>query len=80
VRRPAADWLARCQAARLLCDKVNDPLEFLADPHVAAAGAMVQLEQPGLGTLPFPTLPGIGAWSVPAPGLGEHTQDVLSLP
>lgn len=77
VRRPAAAWLERFQAARLLCDKVNDPLEFLADPHVASVGAMVPLEQPGLGTLPYPVLPGIGAWSVPAPALGEHTDSVL---
>ena len=34
--------------------------------------------QPGLGTLPYPQLPGLGAWSVPAPALGEHTEAVLA--
>jgi crotonobetainyl-CoA:carnitine CoA-transferase CaiB-like acyl-CoA transferase len=38
----------------------------------------VPLEQPGLGTLPYPRLPGIGPWSVPAPALGEHTAEVLA--
>lgn len=77
LRRPAAEWAARFQAQRMLCEVVNTPLDWLADPHVRAVGAAVPLEQPGLGTLPFPVLPGLGAWSVPAPGLGEHTEVVL---
>ena len=75
--RPAAEWVQRFQAARMLCDLVNTPLDWLADPHAQAIGAAVPLEQPGLGTLPFPRLPGLGPWSVPAPGLGEHTEEVL---
>ncbi|TDH60519.1 CoA transferase [Dankookia rubra] len=75
--QPAAEWVRRFQAARMLCDLVNTPLDWLADPHVQAVGAAVPLDQPGLGTLPFPRLPGLGPWSVPAPGLGEHTEEVL---
>ena len=75
--RPAAEWVQRCQAARMLCDLVNTPLDWLADPHAVAVGAAVPLHQPGLGTLPFPKLPGLGPWSVAAPGLGEHTEEVL---
>ena len=78
ARAPAAEWVTRYQAARMLCDLVNTPLDWLADPHVQAVGAAVPLQQPGLGTLPFPKLPGIGAWSVPAPALGEHTEAVLA--
>ncbi|MFC7473036.1 CaiB/BaiF CoA transferase family protein [Dankookia sp. GCM10030260] len=74
---PAAEWVRRCQAGRMLCDLVNTPLDWLADPHAQAVGAAVPLDQPGLGTLPFPRLPGLGSWSVPAPGLGEHTEEVL---
>ena len=48
------------------------------DPYVRAAKAAVPLEQPGLGTLPFPALPGLGPWSVPAPALGAHTAEVLA--
>jgi len=75
--RPAADWVAVFQGERMLCDLVNTPLDWLAEPHAVAVGAAVPLEQPGLGTLPFPKLPGLGPWSVPAPGLGEHTDAVL---
>lgn len=78
LKRPAAEWVQRFHAARMLCDKVNTPLDWLADPHVRAVGAVVPLEQPGLGTLPFPALPGLGPWSVPAPALGEHTTEVLA--
>ncbi|MDB5373873.1 MAG: Formyl-CoA transferase [Belnapia sp.] len=78
ARRTAADWATRFKAARMLCDLVNTPLDWLADPHVQAVGAAVPLAQPGLGTLPFPKLPGLGAWSVAAPALGEHTAAVLA--
>jgi crotonobetainyl-CoA:carnitine CoA-transferase CaiB-like acyl-CoA transferase len=78
LRRPVAEWVQRFQAARMLCDRVNTPLDWLADPHVQAVGAAVPLAQPGLGTLPFPALPGLGPWSVPAPALGEHTAEVLA--
>ena len=77
VHYPAAEWVQRFQAARMLCDLVNTPLDWLADPHAKAVGAAVPLDQPGLGTLPFPRLPGLGPWSVPAPSLGEHTEEVL---
>lgn len=78
LKQPAAEWVRRFQAMRMLCDQVNDPLAYLADPHVQATGAVVPLHQAGLGTLPFPVLPGLGPWSVPAPGLGEHTAEVLA--
>jgi crotonobetainyl-CoA:carnitine CoA-transferase CaiB-like acyl-CoA transferase len=76
LRRTREEWLQRFHAERMLCDRVNTPLDWLADPHVQAVGAAIPLEQTPLGTLPYPALPGIGPWSVPAPGLGEHTNAV----
>ena len=77
-KRPAAEWVERFQAERMLCDRVNTPLDWLAEPHVRAVKAAMPLEQPGLGTLPLPALPGLGPWSVPAPALGAHTAEVLA--
>ncbi len=77
MRRPSTEWLPRFHAARMLCDQVNTPLDWLADRHVQATGAAVEFEQPGFGPLTFPALPGLGPWSVPAPALGEHTAEVL---
>lgn len=76
--RDAADWVARFQAARLLCDRVNTPLEWLADDHVKTVAAAPLFAQPGLGTLPLPAIPGFGAFAAPAPALGEHTEAVLA--
>jgi len=76
--RPVAEWVRRFQAERMLCDRVNTPLDWLAEPHVRAVKAAPPLEQPGLGTLPLPALPGLGPWSVPAPALGAHTAEVLA--
>lgn len=77
LKRSSDDWLARFQGERMLCDRVNGPLEYLKDPHVVASGATAVVEQPGLGPLTFPVLPGLGPWTAPAPGLGEHTAEVL---
>lgn len=78
MTRDAAEWVALLQGARLLCDRVNTPLEFLADPHVRAVGAAPILHQPELGSLPFPAIPGFGAWEQPAPALGEDTEALLA--
>jgi formyl-CoA transferase len=78
ARRPAAEWIARLQGARLLAERVNTPLDWLANEHVVATGAAARLTQPELGELPLPMLPGLGHWQAPAPALGEHTQEVLA--
>lgn len=77
AERPAAEWIARLQARRLLAERVNSPLDWLADAHVRAVGAAPAAEHPGLGAVPFPALPGLGAWAEPAPALGEHDAEVL---
>jgi formyl-CoA transferase len=78
LRRPAAEWVARFQGVRMLCEPVNGPLDYLADPHVVASRATATVQQPGLGALRFPVLPGLGPWTRPAPALGEHTAEVLN--
>lgn len=78
MAKTAAEWVAQLQAARMLCDRVNTPLEWLQDPHVQAVGAAPLFHQPGLGSLPLPAIPGLGAWEVPAPGLGADTDAILA--
>jgi len=78
LTQDAAHWVALLQAARLLCDRVNTPLEFLEDVHVKVVRAAPLLEQPELGALPFPAIPGFGAWEEPAPALGADTQALFA--
>jgi formyl-CoA transferase len=78
ARRPSAEWVARLQAARLLADRVNTPLDWLANEHVVATGAAARVAQPQLGEVPLPMLPGLGHWHALAPALGQHTAEVLA--
>lgn len=78
AQRTAAEWVERLQGARLLADRVNTPLDWLANEHVIAYGAAARIRQPQLGEVPLPMLPGLGHWQAPAPGLGEHTAEILA--
>lgn len=77
-----ADWLGRLRAADIICDKVNDFADWLADPHVRASGAAAPIEQPGIGRVPMPHTPGAlpasEAALAPAPAPGQHSREVLA--
>jgi len=79
----SADWLTRLDAAQVPCAPVLTRRELLADPQVAANGLIVEFDQPQLGRVrqarPAARFKGTPPWvPSPAPGLGEHTQDVLA--
>jgi crotonobetainyl-CoA:carnitine CoA-transferase CaiB-like acyl-CoA transferase len=65
------------------CGAVNSADGIYADPHVAARGMLVQVEQPGSGT-PVTVagqpikLAGVRQEFHRAPRLGEHTAEILS--
>ena len=50
--RPAAEWVERFQAARMLCDLVNTPLDWLADPHVQAVAPRCRWSSRGSARCP----------------------------
>lgn len=81
--RTVADLSARLRGARLMHQKVNTYLEFLDDPHVKATGAVTWIEQPGLGRLPIPSVPGLaplvsGSPRAVAPSLDQHRKEILA--
>ncbi|HEX4993642.1 MAG TPA: CoA transferase [Methylomirabilota bacterium] len=83
ARRTTADLSARLRAARLMHQRVNTYLEFLDDPQVAAAGAVAWIEQPGLGRVPVPQVPGLplirsGTPLAMAPSLDQHRKEILA--
>jgi crotonobetainyl-CoA:carnitine CoA-transferase CaiB-like acyl-CoA transferase len=83
ARRTTADLSARLRAARLMHQRVNTYLEFLEHPQVTATGAVAWIEQPGLGRLPVPHVPGLpplrsGTPRAVAPSLDQHRKEILA--
>lgn len=83
ARRTAEDWSERLRAAQIMHQKVNDYLEFLRHPQVEATGAIAWLEQPGLGSIPIPNVPGLpplvsGSPRATAPALDQHRGEILA--
>ncbi len=83
ARRTTDDLSARLRGARLMHQRVNTHLEFLDHPHVKATGAVTWIEQPGLGRLPVPNVPGLpslvsGTPRAVAPSLDQHRKEILA--
>jgi crotonobetainyl-CoA:carnitine CoA-transferase CaiB-like acyl-CoA transferase len=81
--RPAAEVEAACLAQDVPVATAHTSADIFADPHVAARGDLVTVDDPVLGPVrqqaPFPRRLG-EAPTVPAgaPRLGEHTREVLA--
>jgi formyl-CoA transferase/CoA:oxalate CoA-transferase len=80
--RTVAEWMEALERADVLCAPVNDYPALVRDPQVLATGMIVEQEHPRAGRLKtiatpvrFEKTP--GAIRRPAPGLGEHTREVL---
>jgi crotonobetainyl-CoA:carnitine CoA-transferase CaiB-like acyl-CoA transferase len=77
-----ADCLARLRAADVLADRINGFDDWLADPHIAASGGAVPVDQPGMGSFKVPRTPGVPPDAdrdlAPAPRIGEHGHAVLA--
>ena len=81
--RTLADWMARLEAHDVLCAPVNRYADLPRDPQIAASHLLVEQEHPRAGRfrtldtpIRFDRTP--GGIRTPAPGLGEHTDAVLS--
>jgi crotonobetainyl-CoA:carnitine CoA-transferase CaiB-like acyl-CoA transferase len=79
---PTETFLEKARAEGAPFAPVNDVEDFLADPHVAHRGSVVQLEDPRFGPVRY-LAPPIRFERTPAsirrhaPRLGEHTDEVL---
>ena len=80
--QPSAHWLTALEAAGIPAGPVMHYDEVFTDPHILARGMVAKTEHPVTGT--FHTL-GVtvklsdtpGAVRLPAPRLGEHTDEIL---
>ncbi len=76
--------LATMREAGVTAGPVYNIADAMADPHFQAREVLVEVEDSDLGHLPVHNIvPRLsvtpGVWRRPAPGLGEHTDEVLAM-
>ena len=81
--RTTAEWSERLTPARIMHERMNGYVDFLAHPHVEATGLIAWLEQPEIGRVPVPHAPGImplidGTTRATAPTLDQHRKEILA--
>lgn len=82
LQRSAEEWLAIMRPAGLMFSPIQTFAEVLTDAQALANGFVADVAHPRLGAVRLPGYParfrrsGTG-FRKPAPGLGEHTHDVL---
>ena len=81
--RPAREWAQRLQAEGVLCDLVYDYADIASDPQVLANEYITEVDHPIGKRIRVPGLPiklsqTPGKIRMPAPSLGEHTDEILS--
>ena len=72
-----------CLAAGVPAGPMLTSSQQLQDPHLAARGYLVELDQPPIGLMTFegPAFAATGMADAdirPAPGLGEHTREIIA--
>jgi len=77
--KTTGDWLQRFAAEEVLASAIADFGDWLADPQAAETRAAPPVDQPGMGRVPVPTIPGTDPEGSPvAPAVGQH--DPLVMP
>ena len=81
--KTTAEWLELLTKADIPCAPVQDFEQILADPHLQDAGFFESIDHPTEGALKIPNPPVWMSQTPPAmhaqaPGLGEHTREVLA--
>ncbi len=75
------NWLKKMQAADVLASPIYSLNNVVEDEHIKATRRMARYEQPGVGTLTMPALPGStpieGGPRSPAPAIGAHAKEIL---
>ena len=79
--RTTEEWMRRFDENEVLASPIADFGDWLAESQVQATGIAPRIDQPGMGAIPMPTIPGTapGATGTPpvSPGIGEHGREIL---
>lgn len=76
------EWIEAFSDAGLMCAKVNDYEDILANDHCKETESYTWIDQPGVGPIPVVNIPGTekltpGEARAVSPGIGEHSADIL---
>lgn len=74
----AAAWLAKLDAADVLCSAINDYAAAIDDAQMRHMATMQTIEQAPFGNVAVPRMPLEEGVMLPAPGVGEHSRTVLA--
>ncbi len=80
--RTQAEWIGALEAVKVPCGPINDLSQVFEHPQVRHRGMQVELEHPGIGTVPQVGNP-LKLSATPVrydrapPRVGEHTREVL---
>lgn len=80
MEKTTAEWEALYKAADMLCEPVNTYRDWLSQPQVTETDAAPLADQPEMGRVPLPRLPGVDrspADLSPAPLIGEQGEEIL---
>jgi alpha-methylacyl-CoA racemase len=79
ARKPRDAWVAELGGVEACVGPVHDVSEAMADPQAGARGIVAHVDGRPVGPGPALTWPGEARGPVrPAPGLGQHTDEVLT--
>lgn len=81
--RTSAEWVRMFRDHDILADKIHDFGDWLNDEHVKATNMAPMIDVAGVGSLPFPAIPGMvpdtdGSTAMQPPGLGQQGRDILA--
>lgn len=81
LTKTTREWLTALHAADIIAERILDPGEWLAEPHVTAIRSAVRVETPGVGAIYAARTPGANGFAeddlTPSPDLGQHSRQVL---
>ena len=81
--RTATEWTELFSRHEVLSNPIADFGDWLDDPQAKAIEAAPVVNQPGMGDVPIPTIPGTDPYREPesapvAPAIGEHGAEILA--
>ena len=83
AERSTDEWVKTFREHDLLADRINDFDDWLADEQTKEMNLAPEVEQPGIGAFPYPTVPGTtprppADGGAPFPAIGEHGREILA--